>query len=124
MSAICTACASCLAWIPSSVLVLGVSASRNGQIEPPAYPKYVWNPATSNHSAMASTTRTAAALRLDRGTATKLCAMNFCNKFRCCQRPRALRAFPVELQLVACVGAYRCIVVAAVRGREEGGEAV
>src|SRR5580700_11369406 len=59
MSAICTAWASCLAWMPSSVLVLGVSASKKGQIEPPAYPKYVWKPATSNHSAIASTTRTA-----------------------------------------------------------------
>src|ERR1700730_3323463 len=59
MSAMCTAWASCLAWMPSSVLVLGVSASRNGQIEPPAYPKYLWKPATSNHSAIASTTRTA-----------------------------------------------------------------
>src|ERR1700724_1373375 len=63
MSAMCTAWDSCLAWMPSSVLVLGVSASRNGQIEPPAYPKYLWKPATSNHSAMASTTRTASGLR-------------------------------------------------------------
>src|ERR1700690_602336 len=60
MSAMWTAWDSCLAWMPSSVLVLGVSASMKGQIEPPAYPKYLWNPATSNHSAMASTTRTAA----------------------------------------------------------------
>ncbi len=36
MSAMCTAWDSCLAWMPASVLVLGVSASMKGQIEPPA----------------------------------------------------------------------------------------
>src|ERR1700676_3038164 len=87
--------------MPSSVLVLGVSASKKGQIEPPAYPKYVWKPATSNHSAIASTTRTAfPTSRFGQGKPAQQNAGSgsLCNKIRCCQR----RGLPVgHARLVA-----------------------
>src|SRR4051812_28792552 len=51
----CTACDSCLAWMPS-ISGWSTRASMNGQIAPPAMPKYRSTPVSSNHSAIASTT--------------------------------------------------------------------
>src|SRR5918996_4567497 len=61
MSAAWTACSSCLVWMPS-ISGWSMRASMNGQIAPPAYPKYFSTPTSANQSAIASTTRIACSL--------------------------------------------------------------